>query len=66
MDDQPYWTDPKFIYDEGGYDRSIIHDALAMTPAERLAVLDDMMSLFEGFWRRNGITPVSYGDPNPG
>ena len=24
--------DPKYLYDESGYDLSIIHEALAMTP----------------------------------
>ena len=66
MSDQPYWTDPKFIYDEGGYDRSVIRDALSMTPAERLEMLEEMLAFAEQVWRLNGITPVSYDDPNPG
>ena len=63
MSDQPYWTDPKFIYDEGGYDRSIILEALAMTPAERLDALEDMLAFFEEVRRHNGGKSVPESAP---
>jgi hypothetical protein len=57
--------DPKFLYDEGGYDLSIIHEALAMTPLERLAALDEMMNFFEHVWELNGTGSVPRGTADP-
>jgi hypothetical protein len=57
--------DPKYLYDEGGYDLSIIHEALAMTPLERLAALDEMMNFLEHVWELNGTGPVPHSAADP-
>ena len=52
---------PKHLYDEGGYDLSIIHEALAMTPRERLDALEEMISFVEQVEAHNGRKPVYFG-----
>ena len=47
MSDLPEWMDPKFIYDEGGYDLGQIRWMLSLTPAERLENLQDIIDFFE-------------------
>jgi hypothetical protein len=46
------------LYDSSGVDVTLIRESLAMTPAERLDMLESMVEFFEDVWKRNGIEPV--------
>jgi len=46
---------PYTDYSEDGNDLTLIRSMLDLTPAERLAVLDDMVSFVLDTRRRNGI-----------
>jgi hypothetical protein len=50
--------DPKYLYDEGGYDLSVIHWMLSLTPAERLDMLEEMLDLVEQVEKYNAAKPI--------
>ena len=61
MSDLPEWMDPKFIYDEGGYDLGQIRWMLSLTPAERLDELEDMVRFLDEVEEHNGRKQVPGG-----
>ena len=45
------------IYDSAGVDLTLIRWMLSLTPAERLATLEDSVDFALDVWQRNGIRP---------
>jgi hypothetical protein len=56
MEDEIYedFEPPQADYDEAGVDLTVVRESLAMTPAERLQVLQEMMNFTQRVLELNG------------